>query len=56
MSFAVETPESSDEICGTYTYLPARPAPNRANMDYGVRKHAFMATASGSNFLEQRDQ
>ena len=35
--------------CGTYTYLPAIPTPNRANKAYGERNHAFMATASGSN-------
>ena len=35
--------------CGTYTYLPATPTPNRANKAYGERNHAFLATASGSN-------
>ena len=35
--------------CGTYTYLPALPTPNRANKAYGERNHAYMATASGSN-------
>ena len=40
--------------CGTYTYLPAIPIPNRANKAYGECEHAFRATAPGSNPLSSR--